>query len=290
MSDKDFYIYLASDTGDFPSNTRSEFKVHLPQKLLLSSNKKWKCALVELSFVRSWPTINNDNLLDQMIFINLDGYVKGIRLTSGYYETLDQLCSSITNAIREGQGLRSGSKDYAIENDATFKEWLSKVHIIKGEEKRSIDVTVNYSSERNQVLVNKGVGVHSMWFNPTLRRLLGIGEQQWFTQSKSQAYGWAEADIKGGLDAIYVYTDLVDAQIVSNTLSPLLRVVGIPQIPFGERAVVTFDSPHYITTRVTECDTIAITLRSSLGELIPFARGQVFVKLHVRSERLKILL
>ena len=68
-----------------------------------------------------------------------------------------------------------------------------------------------------------------------------------------------------GYDIIYIYTDCIKEQLVSDVQAQLLRSVCINDGDTHQMQTISFDSPHYIPVTKTELDTIDINTRDETG-------------------------
>jgi len=82
-------------------------------------------------------------------------------------------------------------------------------------------------------------------------------------------------------EAIYVYSNIVEDQVIGNIMAPLLRIVDI-QGKHGDIICKTYDSPHYVPVLLKDIMQIEINLKTDMNELFSFMFGKVIVKLHVR--------
>jgi len=107
---------------------------------------------------------------------------------------------------------------------------------------------------------------------------------------KNDLYNWEDykniakypIDLRGGIDGLYVYCDLVENQIIGNVREPLLRILPV-QGSYGEIIDQDFVARHYIPVLKKEFSTVQISIKSDRDLYIPFAFGKVIVKLHFRS-------
>ena len=76
--------------------------------------------------------------------------------------------------------------------------------------------------------------------------------------------------------AIFVYSDLIQSQIVGNTLTPVLDVVAVQGGP-KDLVCSRFDKPHYKPVLRKYFSDIHISLRDDQGEPIRFEKGKVIV-------------
>jgi hypothetical protein len=73
----------------------------------------------------------------------------------------------------------------------------------------------------------------------------------------------------GGLQAMYVYADIVAPQHVGDTMAPLLDYVDVHGKP-GERIGHVSNPPIYIPVDKTHIDSISIRIADEHGEDVPF--------------------
>ena len=90
------------------------------------------------------------------------------------------------------------------------------------------------------------------------------------------------------IHGLYVYSDIVEHQIVGDTRAPLLRVVPIKEKQ-GKDVTANFEVPHYLPVSKKLFDVMEIDIRDATGQRIPFQRGRVVVKLHLRKSAPSLL-
>ena len=106
-----------------------------------------------------------------------------------------------------------------------------------------------------------------------------------FTSKKNTVFeSKYPVDIERGLYTLYVYCDIVQAQIVGNTFVPLLRVVPVTG-KYGDRITTNFQDPQYQPLRSKDFDEIEIDIRAGTGKKIPFETGKLLVTLHFRERK-----
>lgn len=84
---------------------------------------------------------------------------------------------------------------------------------------------------------------------------------------------------------LYVYCNLVEDQIVGNSLVPLLRILDV-EGSHGEVVCKTYDSPHYVPVLVKDILSIEINIKNDMNDFLFFKFGKVIVKLHLRKRSL----
>lgn len=80
---------------------------------------------------------------------------------------------------------------------------------------------------------------------------------------------------------MFIYCDILDLQMVSNVMAPLLRIVTMKGQP-GENCELEFDHPQYVPVLKSYFDNIKIELKNDLDRIIKFHSGKVAMTLHFR--------
>ena len=88
-------------------------------------------------------------------------------------------------------------------------------------------------------------------------------------------------DLNEDLKSVYIYSDLVSARPVGDTMAPLLRIVPMSD---KKQEVVhyTFAKPHYIPLSCFQFNTTEILLTTDQGKTISFSSGSTIVTLYFR--------
>ena len=77
------------------------------------------------------------------------------------------------------------------------------------------------------------------------------------------------ADVKKGLNSLYVYCPLVEWRMVGNAQVPLLRIVPV-EGRNGEMITRVFDPIQYCPMLQKRLQTVEIDLRDDTGSIVPF--------------------
>ena len=78
--------------------------------------------------------------------------------------------------------------------------------------------------------------------------------------------------------------DIIDAQVVGDSLVPLLRIVNIDGDD-GEIITKTFDNPFYVAVSRKFVDRIQCNIKDDTNQLVPFESGKVIVTLHFKKAK-----
>jgi uncharacterized protein (UPF0248 family) len=92
------------------------------------------------------------------------------------------------------------------------------------------------------------------------------------------------ADVKKGLNYLYMYCPLVESRMVGNAQIPLLRIVPV-EGRNGEMVTRVFDPIQFCPLLQKRFQTVEIDLRDDTGSIVPFERGRVVVILQNRKRK-----
>jgi hypothetical protein len=88
------------------------------------------------------------------------------------------------------------------------------------------------------------------------------------------------ADVDEGMTALFIYSPIVQNQLVGDTLAPLLRVVPLKGDHQYKTVNVEFHHLRYLPLVEETSDLISIDIRRDDGRPVPFLSGKVNVTLH----------
>ena len=90
-------------------------------------------------------------------------------------------------------------------------------------------------------------------------------------------------NLNRGIDAIYVYSDVIHTKLVGYSSVPLLSVVHLRGV-FGEMAFKENSSPVYTSQAKHVFSTIGMYITDSAGRPVPFSSGKMTVLLHFKQK------
>ena len=85
------------------------------------------------------------------------------------------------------------------------------------------------------------------------------------------------------ITSIYIYCNIVQPQIVGNTMVPLLRTIPVSGNS-GDVITKTFTNIQYVPVQTKSFEDIEILLRTDTGDPVPFERGKVIATLYFRKQ------
>ena len=258
-----FYMTLPSNSsmGVFPNNTITHYTTQLTQAIRLTG--EWECGLVALEYPHSWFNIQKDEVYIKLIAMVHDSgdTMHRVTLPAGYYPTPKVLAKALNNMLVQCK--RAELYDLKMAVRFTFDE----------------------SRQVFQLWFNKAA---QLALSPRLQELLGVDFRTMTIQPSDDPHEGEPNPREtpdSGLQALYVYCDLVESGVVGDTLAPLLRTVSIDHRNNGNQVSREFQHIQYLPIQKKEFTTVEIDIRDDYGRLVPFTRGKAIVTLHFRRRR-----
>ena len=258
-----FYVTLPSNSsmGVFPNNTVTHFTTQLPQAIRLTG--EWECGLVSVQYPHTWFNIHPGEVYIDVIELQYRSQepMHRLELPAGYYPSPKALAEAMDKLLKHTH--------------------LSTLHDIKDA------LTFRFDEERQvfQIKFHKKV---QFGLSPRLQRLMGMEFDYLVTIPSHEPYEGVpnRADeLDTGLQALYLYCDVIESRVVGDTLAPLLRAVSIDHRNNGVQVSREFQHIQYLPVQKKEFTTVEIDIRDDYGRSVPFSRGKVIVTLHFRRKR-----
>lgn len=242
-----FYVTLPSNASVdvFPDNTTSKYSTKLQSPIRLEG--PYEVALVEMMYPVSWK-----NRSDGTIVLTYEDMIEEYLVSFPVFESMSDLISSIRNYFKD----------------------------------TSISIGISYNSATQRVLIGMMDGV-SLTFTNGIEKDFGFVNKI-LKSTADQKEFFSNFSIKDNfntVNALYVYSDIVEYQVVGDTYAPLLQVVASNVDYNSSYADKIYDSPHYVSVSRNNIDTIEINILNDLGDPISFTKGRTVVKLHFRRKK-----
>ena len=146
-------------------------------------------------------------------------------------------------------------------------------------ELKNNNITFSFNLRTHKVKVTLATK-HCVGLYGQLAKLLGFGGGGDLKILKSKESPYV-ADLHC-ITSIYVYCNIVQPQIVGNTIVPLLRTIPVSGNS-GDVITKTFTNIQYVPVQTKSFEDIEILLRTDTGDPVPFERGKVIATLYFRS-------
>lgn len=203
----------------------------------------WECALKEVFYPRSWNTLHGHEGRFMVRHIPSNSWERK-SIPAGHYKSAEQVVDALNKELKT---LRVTCELVALSGIVTF----------------SIPADIE------------------LVFEEPMSSLLGMAHSIQYCRGPRK-FGRYPVNLDRGIDALYVYTDVVQTKLVGNASVPLLSVVPL-RGQFGEMVFKEYASPVYAPLSKHEFSTIEMYIMDSAGREIPFSSGKVTVLLHFRE-------
>lgn len=257
-------VTLPSDGSHvyYPQNTLSNYTIKLPKAFEFDG--EYECALSEIIFPNRLVNVREGfNDITIYRFTKKTGTVKihhkKWSIPSGSYDSVKKVISMIEQTIL---------RRYTIKNRNAFNVVYNKTT-----KRVTVETKFNYA-------VHFGSDI-CILFGFELGKLSSRGMDMIEGKRTGEFY----ASKSGGLNTLYVYTDIIREQIVGGMYAPLLKVINLGQKHNNEDSTsLTLDRLFYCAVKRSHFDNINIQLRDDTGELVHFEFGKVVIVLEFRPK------
>jgi len=251
-----FFLTLPSNSslGTFPSNTISNFRTKLSRQVHLP-HPGFEIALTEISYIYDISQFYNSN---QTTFIEFTD-VNSKETTIVYLQ-----------------------KDQFIDINDLISHISETVNASENFERSDFIIQYNHNERRVRVSVNELK--YKIRFSEKLNDVLGFDKTQLFAANRKLFVAKYPPDLKAGLYYMYLYTNIIEPQLVGDTQSRLLRAVELNGKP-GKLTTLSFNKPYYINLSVFDFDVIHLFALTECGDQIGFNTGIMTVTLHIKEKK-----
>jgi hypothetical protein len=259
MAAEEYRLTLVSNSelsqAFYPGNTTASFTIRMCRELELASGIEYEMALTKIQIPISFNNVNDTEFFLDAFRVDDDGVQSDFEsaiLPRGNYPDVHQLLHYLNSLSLVSENLRF---DY-------------------NEDSNRVDVAMKPGARKEVQL------------SPKLRAMLGfrVGRtEDWIT------HGLAPNPVNMYRNVhrqIFVYCDLVEPQLVGDSMERILHTVGIPDVSkYGHLFIQSYDNPDYIPLLKTHFDTIKIDMRTYEDQPVPFEFGPSLVKVHIRRRQ-----
>ena len=283
----EFYIILPSNSGHSSNDKTGNFSVYLPKNIQLDG--EWEVALTEIIFPYTWVNlpdrVETDGAHTTTVFVQFrNGNVLYFDVSKGQYDTVSQLLKTLNQTLNHNIG---SFKKHSLfqENKSTdlarkiSEDKLSNILKFKIDEVSKQVYVAFQTSAIKTVALSKHLS-YMLGFESGYISAKNVHEKTWYEEKAKYA-----PDLHVVGDALYVYCNLVQPQLVGDTCAPLLRIVHVNGT-YGNTIEKTFFNRNYLPLIVKNFTRIHIDIKSSDNRYIEFDSGKTIVTLHFRRKRL----
>jgi len=265
-SNDHFYVTLPCNSSlkYFPNNSITHFTTKLHRPIRLESIENWEVGLAEFQYPHTWDNIDkSSNFFYIYIPVAEDPDPKTgkipekwetCKIPIGFYKYVDKLVDSINKSIKDkmDQGVLQDEHFY-LTYDKTTKH--IKFHI-----------------QSHRALTIKKPLTHMLGFHQDTITMRGDTTAPF------------QADLHGYHHDLFIYSDVMQFQLVGDVSAPLLRNI-ITEGEEDETIGKSFQNIHYFPVSRSEFETIEIDIRTDTGLEVPFEKGRTSAVLHFRKKK-----
>jgi hypothetical protein len=312
MNDDSFHATLSSNSNlnVCPDNKPTDYTVHLPKPIKLTG--KWEVKLTNILIPYNWKTATFDSII-HCVYLPKSSekeHTGGSALSLHFNASGKNMLEQCTVAIEPSDWDNTTSKMGKFSFGHTFADnakSLGDEVALRINVALSTPNAVKFVFDRETATGQFVANGNAMVFiyihgSPKLARFLGCR----YAKTNVSVYEGADArkttrqigDIwfltEAGpvvmssfvaLDQIYIYSDVVKNQIVSDTEAPLLATFAMPRKTIGEKHQHEFLNEKYLPLDNLDFQRIRVRLATGRGKPIPFATwsSEVTVEMHFRK-------
>lgn len=283
-----FYIVLTSDASrdQYPENTAADFTMQLKSQLNLSED--WEVAMTRIIYPYSWQNVR-EHQLSYTLLCKANGlpWTLTIYLPSGIYRTVKDVIHGML------RGLHNGLRDIYLKSKETITSLGGNQCFYIHEKAQDFFelmlppgwyVTLPKTLARALGYLNHQYNIPQLY---QIGRLVQQNDDQSVLLVSTTTTLVRKEELVWGLlspyafQTMYVYSDLVESQVVGDTQANLFHIL-VPRGEPGDVVAEEIKLPTYHRLRTSVFSSVKINIRGDTGEPIPFASGTVRVTLHFR--------
>ena len=283
-----FYMVLTSDASltQYPENKAADFKMQLPSQLHLSED--WEVAMTRIIYPYTWQNVGENQLSYTLLCkTGPEPWKLNIPVPIGIYRTVKYVIHGMT------KGLHNRLRDIYLKSDKTItSQGGNECFYIyeKAQDYFELKLPAGWYVILPKTLA-RALGYLNHQYNiPQMYQIGGLVQQNddhsvllartttTLVRKDELVWGLLSRD---AFQTIYVYSDLIESQVVGDAQANLLRML-VPRGQPGNMITEEVKVPSYHRLRTTVFSSVAINIRGDTGQLIPFASGAVRVTLHFR--------
>lgn len=310
----DFYLTLPSNVvGE--GNLTNCYRTRLPEIITLVGY--WDVALVEIQYPLTWYNMDKELEKDHWIrnnqfevYFKDGGYIK-LNINVGHYMTVMDVLDAMNKSIKKyaakehikwfnaqkekdpytpldsfevaAEKLHKNRKKRSPENDEEDKSPEKTNEEEKKPRERwelveGLKFKYDHGVKRVYAITDRRL-LHFAILSRKLKYMLGYHADDTLNQRKAVAR--FPPDMRGGVDSLYVYCDLIENQLVGDCRTNLLRIVPV-RGQYNDIVNEIFTAPHYVPVLKKQFETVEISIKTDQDRLVPFQFGKSIVKLHFR--------
>lgn len=242
MDNTQFYLWLPSNSSMDVFPSNTLSEFRVRLPQSITLTDEWEVALTEIHYPHSWKNVPGD--FWNRFYIKEGDDVEVYLVRSGHYSSVQSIVDVINELIDDTRHKDKAKLSY---------DTLTRKITLHLQDNRSI-------------------------FFTDIGSMLGFEKEKLISQTTTAS---REVDLDFGFHNLYVYCDIVQAQVVGDSHVPLLRIVPVEGRD-GERVSKIFLNPQYLPISRKQFESIEVNIKRDTGEKVSFETGRVLLTLHLR--------
>lgn len=301
---ENFYLTLLSNSSSniFPENRTSRFKVHLNKEINVEGD--WSVVLTEMSYPFTFYNVTEKHNEIQIIYdkYTIDGDAKIYQVEKMLESVFVApcFCSSINQLIDV-----VNENFHAHWSTNLFEQTLTKANqvvIVKNISRKVIEIQEQHVADGLSHSVDKLVYAEKASFFTKYAATREVTYERFEIRLKGRLaiqFGFqpeeniaeyshspqAASQVFGVPDQLFIYSDVIMPQEISDKCSQVLKIVKTVDHNSGYGEVISREifNLNYIPLCKKKFQIVEIELRDSLGQLAAFQFGSAIVQLHFKK-------
>ena len=259
-------LTLSSNSSStiYPNNEPGHFQTLLPTDLRLDGSG-WMIGLARIQFPRTWPILTDSDCTFKIYKIKPSVQII-VKISEDNFVSTENFIEHINKLIEDaGSKLTTGQKAATGIHETRFK---------LGNHGRL--VLTAYSD----------LGIE---MSQKLQQILGLNTNRIITDSASRPtkfeiitkFSSSPPDVDALFNVLWVYSDIIEEQIVSDTKAPLLATVSTVQNNSDNFITYEPKTIDWLKPSGSRFQTITTSIHDITGKIVNFLYGEVIITLHI---------
>lgn len=258
-----FYMTLPSNSSPdlYADNMTSSFKVQLAQRMELRGD--WCVALMEVQYPNTLPPV-----------LEHESWIK-------VYQS--DACEADGKKLLATYTIPTGTYPFGHDFVETLRRVLTPLGDIPADRGGRTSIVEEKPDKRLTIHPFPGFEDGTFEFSKILALQLGLPGPGPFRCAEG-VKATRPPDLKYGTPPqLFIYTNIIQDQIVGHTRAPLLRTVPTSSdAKYGSITTHLCDLPHYYPLSSRSFTTIEVDIRTHTGQLMPFDSGTLTLVCHFK--------
>ena len=281
-NDDHFYVTLPSNSSFdvYGKQHPGAYKTTLERDVMVNPTE-WEVGLTELMYSRTWFNVVNAKMLINIPDPKKDRYMESTvcHVPNKRYNSPQHLIDVWNDYLRTA--CNSGVELKYVKETGRCVIYVAPRHLVR---LNAHACSILGFGDYKAVVIKGENGANEIPHPAGLNMLPKEDDVLQIYAHISESF--LPVNLNRLINTLYVYSDVIEPQIVGDSYVPLLRSVVDNVGDRGEMASVSFTNVHYKNLSRGVFHDIEVNITDDTGRKIPFEGGRVTVKLHFKKKHL----